>query len=234
MTTFTSSIASRTFAPLLLPVLLVAGCGPAGNGRAENASATAPDGVADRPATATAPATPVAVAGTPGGKQDLTAVYTADLAQAVAGARKIPFRAKGDIGGMTCSPATISGKDAASRALTLTLPENAETRAHVLAVVTPERGLLEIYSPYDGAAEADDLVIPSQTIAWAKARTRNVFTTNTDQLDGLRPGRDAPEPLFLEAGRYRFALVSGIDAALLKANGAQVEVMAACSFDWTP
>lgn len=225
MTTSTFNSASRRpFAALLLPVLLVSGCGQADS---------APDEVRDRPTPATAIKAPVA-APAPPKAESLDALYTADLARAMAGVKKVPFRTKGDFGGMTCSPGTISGTSAASRALTLTLPRNAAARAHVLAVVTPERGLLEIYSPDDSAAEAEDIIVPSQTISWFKARTHHSFATSADELDGLRPGRDTPEPLFLEAGRYRFALVNGIDGALLRANGANVKVKAACSFNWTP
>jgi hypothetical protein len=164
----------------------------------------------------------------------IAALYTSDLGRAVAGAKKVPFRGTGPFGGMTCSPTRISGKTAASRALTLTLPAAATMRRHVLAVVTPERGLMELYTPYDEAGEAEDLVIPSRAISWVKARTRSVFVTSADALDGLRSGATLPEALFVEPGRYRFALVNGVDAKLLAANGRKVKVWAACSFDWTP
>lgn len=114
----------------------------------------------------------------------------ADLARAVAGAKKAPFPAGvAGIGGMTCSPGTLSGTSPESRALTLTLPADAAARRHVLAVVTPERGLLGIYSPYDNAAaKAGDLIVPSQAISWSKARTQHRFAVGTDDLDGLRRG----------------------------------------------
>jgi hypothetical protein len=224
MTISTSSSADRRrFVTLLLPALVSAGCG-----QAEAPSANAPG----RPV-ATAAATP-RPAPSPAKTQSLSALYTADLTRAVAGEKKVAFAAKGAVGGMACAPAAISGRTAASRALTLTLPQDAEARAHVLAVVTPERGLLEIYSPDHGSAEAEDLIVPSDTISWSKARTQHRFATTAEALDGLRPGSDTPETLFLEAGRYRFALVNGIDAELLRANGSAVKVEAACSFDWTP
>ncbi|MET3723019.1 hypothetical protein [Sphingomonas trueperi] len=162
--------------------------------------------------------------------------YNSDLDKAVAGAKKMPFpTGVAGIGGMDCSPATLRGTDPASRAFTLTLPADASARRHVIAVVTPERGLLGIYAPYDAdAVEAGDLLIPSQAISWAKARTQNRFAVDTDDLDGLRPGATKPEALFLEPGRYRFALINGMDAALLKANGTSVKVIAACSVDWAP
>jgi len=215
-----SSVRSPSF--LALALLLVAACGPAGG---------APGEAPKRPSSAAAPRID---APKPGATQDLSALYTADLTKAVTGARKVAFAGKGDFGGMTCSPGKISGTSAASRALVLTLPAAKAARAHVLAVVTPERGLLEIYAPYGGGEEAGDMVIPSQAISWAKAKDQARFVTSTDALDGLRAGRDTPEALFLEGGRYRFALVNGVDAELLKANGTTVKVTAACSFDWTP
>lgn len=164
------------------------------------------------------------------------ALYAADLTEAVAGAKKRPFPAGvPGIGGMACSLATLRGSSPASRAFQLTLPADQVARKHVLVVVTPERGLLELYSPYDGdTVEADDILLPSQALSWAKARTRHRFAVNTDDLDGLRRGRTTAEAIFLEPGRYRFALVNGIDAALLRANRARVQVTAACSVDWAP
>jgi len=156
------------------------------------------------------------------------------MARAVAGAKKTPFAATGGFGGMACEPGRLANTDAASRALTLTLPADPAARRRVLAVVTPERGLLEVYSPYDDGTEAGDLTIPSTVISWAEARTRDRFAANTDLLTGLRPGRTEPEVLFLEAGRYRFALLDGIDADLLRTNRRAVTATAGCSFDWTP
>lgn len=227
MTISTSSFASvLRFASVPCALLLAGACDRASS--APNASAGAEpqaqvQGTAEVHAAASPSASPVAL-------------YSADLAQAVAGAKKVRFPAAvAGIGGMDCSPATLRGTDPASRAFTLTLPADAAARRHVLAVVTPERGLLEIYSPYEGdAAEAGDLLLPSQAISWAKARTQNRFAVSTDDLDGLRPGATTPEVLFLEPGRYRFALINGMDAALLKANGTAVKVTAACSVDWAP
>lgn len=230
MTISTSSSTSHccTAALALFALALVAGCG-----RGASEPAEAPQPRAEAPGPAPARPTPVPPS-VPAPKRDIAALYTADLTQAVAGAKKLPFTANGDMGGMTCSPDSISGTDAASRTLTLTLPEKAAARRHVLAVVTPERGLLEIYSPYGDDSESEDIVVPSRTISWSLARTRNVFATNADKLDGLRPGSDTPEVLFLEAGRYRFALVNSIDPELLRSNGQTLKVVAACSFDWVP
>lgn len=157
--------------------------------------------------------------------------YTADFAAAVAKVKGRPSTDSASFGGMACAPDAINGDP---RALTLTLPESAEARRHVLAVVTPQRGLLEIYSPYGDETEPENLILPSMTITWAKVRAERRFSTSSDALSGLRPGSDTPEPLFIEPGRYRFALVNGIDAELLKANRPSVVVYAACSLDWTP
>lgn len=216
----------RALAPAVLALALVSGCGEAGS---EPSETPRPHVEAPEPAPVAAAPTPAAV-----GTADVAALYTADLEAAVAGAKKRPFTATGDFGGMTCSPGRISGTDSSTRALTLTLPKDQASRHHALAVVTPERGLLELYSPYGDASESEDIVVPSHAISWSEAREQNIFVTNTDKLDGLRPGSDAPEVLFLEPGRYRFALVNGIDAALLRANGTPLKVTAACSFDWTP
>jgi hypothetical protein len=96
------------------------------------------------------------------------------------------------------------------------LPKSTDVRRHVRAVVTPKRGLLEIYSPYGDETESEDLVLPSMTITWAKARTERRFSTSSDALSGLRRGSDTPEALFIELGRYRFVLVNGIDVELLR------------------
>lgn len=56
----------------------------------------------------------------------------------------------------------------------------------------------------------------------------SVAARNDDRLE-LQTGTfklTLPVP---EAGRYQFVLVGGIDAALLKANGIRVEVLAVCS-----
>lgn len=160
--------------------------------------------------------------------------YTADLRTALAARKSIMMTDTSSFGGMSCSPATPRGNVSATRGLTLTLPERESDRVHVLAVVTPGRGVLEIYSPYDDDTEAGDLIVPSQAISWAKARGQRSFATSTDALDGLRPGSDTPEALFIEPGRYRFVLANGIDAALQKANGTAPAALAGCSFDWQP
>nr|WP_315382293.1 hypothetical protein [uncultured Sphingomonas sp.] len=229
MTISTSSFASVLLvAAMPVALLLAGGCDRASSAPNEAAGA--------EPQRQSQAQTNAAVNAAASPSASPAALYAADLAQAVAGAKKAPFPAGvTGIGGMDCSPATLVGTTPATRAFTLTLPADASARRHVLAAVTPERGLLEIYSPYEAdAAEAGDLLIPSQAISWAKARTQNRFAVSTDDLDGLRPGGARPEALFVEPGRYRFALINGMDAALLKTNGTAVKVIAACSVDWAP
>lgn len=158
------------------------------------------------------------------------AAYRRDFASAVAGRRGGPPPPAGNFG-MTCAPPAIR---TGAPAMVLTLPARAADRRHVLAVVTPTRGLLELYTPYGAEVEEEDLLLPSDVISWAKTRYRSRFAVRASELDGLRPGGEAPEALFIEAGRYRFALVNGIDPGVLRAGRAGVTVYAACSVDWTP
>lgn len=160
----------------------------------------------------------------------LREAFRRDLAAAVAGR---PERAPPPAGafGMACAPARVTSR---APAMTIELPADPALRRNVLAVVTPERGLLEIYSPYGDETEAEDVLVPSDLISWAEARTRRRFALGAHELQGLRRGAEDTEPVFIEAGRYRFALVNGIDARLLAANGSAVRVIAGCSFSWTP
>lgn len=222
MTTFISSSARRRALLLVTALSLTAGCGKAEDATKAPADANATSAPA-APVASTAPSTP-----------DAATAYTADLRRALAGERKGAFTVDDAFGGMACTPRALGGVSAATRRLTLTLPEREADRAHVLAVVTPERGVLEVYAPYHGETEDGDLIVPSQAISWAKAREQRSFATSTDALDGLRPNSDTPKALFIEPGRYRFVLANGIDAELLKANGTAPRALAGCSFDWQP
>lgn len=91
-----------------------------------------------------------------------------------------------------------------------------------------------MYSPYNDETEEGDLLLPSDVITWQKARSQAKFPVQASSLYALRPGATQPEVLFLEKGRYPFALVNSIDPGLLKANNDTVKVFAACSLDWTP
>jgi hypothetical protein len=221
MTTCTSSSArSVARAGALLLCTLAVACGGSDVASAERAPDPARTESAPAPAAATATSA----------VDDLRAAYTRDLTEAVAGRRGGAAPPAGGFG-MSCSPPAIrtSAPD-----LVLELPAAPDQRRHVLAVVTPTRGLLEVYSPYDDETEAGDLLLPSDVITWGKARTQARFAVRASSLDGLRRGGDTPEALFIEEGRYRFALVNSIDVGLLKSNREAVKVFAACSFDWTP
>ena len=232
MTICTSSIikiAARSTASLLC--VLAAACGASdtaavGNRTSSTQAAATPPPAAQL-ATAVNPKRPDPPLAE---NTDLSAAYTRDVAAALAGRHSDGSPPSGAFG-MRCNPARIA---TTSPDLVLELPSPVEQRRHVLAVVTPERGLLEIYSPYGDDAEEGDLTLPSDVISWARARTQARFTVQASELDGLRPGAEQPEALFLEAGRYRFVLVNGIDAELLAANGTPVSVFAACAFDWKP
>lgn len=202
---------------------LIAGCGQAGSAPTD----------ADRPANV-ALVEPVATKPRPPSTASLAKLYSADLARAVAGEKKVPFTGKGGFGGMICAPEVFAQNPSKPQPITLTLPASVDARRRALVVVTPERGLLEIYTAYDGSLESVDLLIPSQEISWAKAFSQSRFATRVSALDGLRRGSGTPEALFIEAGRYRFALINGTDPKLLKSIGSPVKVTAACSFDMTP
>lgn len=227
MTTFTSSIAEiavRSVALLLCP--LVIACGDAGRETAERP-----------PLPASQETTPIAVAGAAktGAPAQQAVVpldaYTRDFATAVTGRKRTPPPPAGN-SGMDCEPERIS---AGARDLTLELPTERSARDHVLAVVTPERGLLQIYTPYENdVAEEEDLLLPSDVIKWSLARDQSRFAVDAASLTGLRRGAEEPEALFIEKGRYRFALVNSISPELHTTNGTRVKVFAACSFDWTP
>jgi hypothetical protein len=202
---------------LLAAPLAACGDQPATEAQARAAVAGVPAAVAGAPATATAAAASEAA---------LRKAWLADASAAVAG-RKGGAAPPAAALGMTCAPREPI---ASTSALSLDLPADPADRRHVLAVVTPERGLLELYSPSD--AESEDLILPSDVISWGKARGQARFAMSAYELYGLRRGSDQPEPLFIEPGRYRFVLVNGIDASLLKVNGTPVRLFAGCSYDW--
>lgn len=231
MTTSTSSSGKPWLTVVVAIAGLTTGCGPAANsqGHATRSSYS--------PAAATVSTQAAAKVAKPYPRpsSDLSELYGNDLDRAAAGEKKVPFTGSGGFGGMECSPQVISGRSAASRALTLTLPKSLDARRHALVVVAPERGLLTVYQPYDDMVEPSDIIIPSQVITWFKAKSQNRFASSAEALDGLRPHSETPQILFLEAGRYRFALTKGIDALTPRAGHPNtVKVIAACSFDWTP
>lgn len=133
--------------------------------------------------------------------------------------------------GMTCSPARLTS---AKAELTITLPQAVAARQHAFAVVTPTGQLYEIYSPYANDVEQADIIIPSETISWQMARTRNIFTFSAADLMATRLGKNVPTQVFQEAGIYKFALVSSIQKDLIAVSDTpgQVRVFAGCLIDW--
>jgi hypothetical protein len=133
--------------------------------------------------------------------------------------------------GMTCSPARLTP---AKSELTITLPQAAAARQHAFAVITPAGQLYEIYSPYANDVEQADIIIPSATISWRKARTRNVFTFAAADLMASGLGKTVPTQVFQEPGIYKFALVSSIQRDLIAVSDTpgQVTVFAGCLIDW--
>ncbi|QGN55558.1 hypothetical protein [Novosphingobium sp. Gsoil 351] len=72
------------------------------------------------------------------------------------------------------------------------------------------------------------IIVPSKTIDWDMARTRNVFDVDTKQFDPLRPEKIVPERLFHKAGIYQFAVVNAVDRSLLAVDKTAFEVKAGC------
>lgn len=133
--------------------------------------------------------------------------------------------------GMVCSPARLTP---AKSKLTITLPQAVAARRHAFAVITPKGQLYEIYSPYENDVEQADIIIPSQTISWQQARTRNSFTFAAADLMATGIGKTLPTQVFQEAGIYKFALVSSIQKDLIAVSDApgQVKIFAGCLIDW--
>lgn len=224
MTIFTSSSVRRRVGVLLAGCLLTAGCDEADLGtKTETVAPVVVDAPAAAPRAKTAVAPRAKVA-------DPKQRFTADFARAIAGARGVAPSDKAAFG-IACVPSVVS---AAAPDLSIRLPSDAAQRRHVFAVVTPERGLLEIYSPYGDDVETEELTVPSDVIAWTIADEQARFDVKAYELTALRRDADQPEALFIEPGRYRFALVSGIDAGLAKANGQPLVVHAGCTVDWRP
>ena len=126
MTIFTSSFAVALLLALApVPLLLAAGCD-----RADSVPTQAAAGAAPRPRSRSASSAKTATSAKTASAATPAALYTADLARAVAGAKKVaPPTGVAGIGDLICSPGTLSGTSPASRALTLTLPANAAARA---------------------------------------------------------------------------------------------------------
>lgn len=134
--------------------------------------------------------------------------------------------------GMACTPRLSS----AAPKLVITLPASPALRRHVFAVISPDGRLHEIYTPYSDEVETADIIIPSETISWQKARSRSRFTLSASELTALSPGKQTPERVFTAKGSYKFALVSAIQRDLIAVSDTpgRITVHAGCIIDWTP
>jgi hypothetical protein len=134
--------------------------------------------------------------------------------------------------GMACTPRLSS----AQPKLVIDLPSPAAQRRHVFAVISPDGRLYEIYTPYSDDVETADIIIPSETISWQKARSRSRFTLSASELTALSPGKQTPERVFTAKGRYKFALVNSIQKDLIAVSDTpgRITVHAGCIIDWTP
>ncbi len=133
--------------------------------------------------------------------------------------------------GIECAPAVLTGNGAA---LEITLPNSASSREGVLAVIIPDGGLRIVYQSYPDELEAIDLIIPSTTIDWMRAKRRPHFLVTVRNFNALVPGEDRPQLLFQEPGIYQFALMNSIDRQLLEANRTPFRVKAGCVVHWNP
>ena len=132
---------------------------------------------------------------------------------------------------MACRPRSINAKNPN---FNLVLPEAVTNRSHNLIAVTPAGYVFQIYSPYGEDVELADIIVPSNDISWPKAKTQSNFTVSASDLQGLGRNQNEPTPIFLQKGVYIFALVNSSDSTLLKTNGDNLTVYAACSIHWTP
>jgi hypothetical protein len=129
--------------------------------------------------------------------------------------------------GMSCTPTDVTKTE---QKFEISLPENAKDRAHAFVALTPDGRLYELYSPYGGDVEAEDIVIPSQAITWSLASKQRRFALTVDDMSGIEVGKDDASVIFVEDGAYLFALVSSFQKDLIETNGTQppVTVFSGC------
>jgi hypothetical protein len=238
MTTFISSFASfltsqthkvrRMFALLITAPLLLAS---AASGRSVGA---------DNVATAPKPAQQLTSAKAPiaARTQPLVSLRSAMFAnferatRGISGPRVAIAEMTGETSaGIGCSPSRVSKF---APVFQITLPKRFADRRTRFVAITPKGNLHIIYLAYGHGVETVDIIIPSRTIDWERARTRNVFRVDARRFDALRLGATKPSLLFREAGVYQFALVNGIDRSLLEVNGTPFRLIAGCLVHWQP
>jgi hypothetical protein len=163
--------------------------------------------------------------------ESLESIFTENFTNAIMarGARiRTTNNSDGNTGfGMSCTPTDVSKTE---QKFEISLPENPKDRAHAFVALTPNGRLYEIYSPYGGDVEAEDIVIPSQAINWALASKQRSFALTVDDMSGIEVGKDYASVIFVEDGAYAFALVSSFQKDLIETNGTQppVTVFSGC------
>jgi hypothetical protein len=133
--------------------------------------------------------------------------------------------------GIECTPSLIRKID---QKLVIVMPKQAYKREGVFAVITPSGEMWEIYSSYNGEVEAIDLIVPSRTIDWYLASTRNRFSSVVDKFEALRPGHVKGQPLFRQPGVYQFGLMNGSDREHLEMLKTDFRVKAGCVVEFRP
>ena len=133
--------------------------------------------------------------------------------------------------GIGCRPARLSPTASNFR---IVLPSRYVDRKGTFAVIVPDGSLRIVYFAYSGEVSTEEIIIPSKTIDWEIARTRNVFDVDARQFDALRPEENVSERLFREAGVYQFAVVNAVDRSLLAVNKTPFKVKAGCVVEWNP
>ena len=143
---------------------------------------------------------------------------------------KMTIKPKGNAAGIACDPATLAGNTARFR---MVLPRSFADRNTALTALAPDGRLWIVYLSYGPDTDPEDLIIPSRSIDWERARTRNDFVVNVSAFEALRYNESVPELLFKQAGVYQFALINEVDRELLD-DGTPFRVIAGCVVHWSP
>ena len=244
MTIFTSSSARRTtwiflaiaalVALLTTAVLTMRKTAPSDRRQTTSGEAAVDRTVEDVAVEEAAAAAQIAASLSRNGRELLSALYiNFDLATREAGPRKSRMTAmpEDNSAGIACNPASL---DRHTAALHIVLPANFAARNTALAALTPDGNLRIVYIAYGPDFESIDLLIPSRSIDWERARTRRDFVVEVDKFEALRPNQDAPERLFRQAGIYQFALINATNRENLATNGGIFQIMAGCVVHYQP
>lgn len=133
--------------------------------------------------------------------------------------------------GISCKPARLTRDEPA---LQIELPKRARQRPVLLAAIVPDGGLRIIYTGYGKDVESIDIVVPSKTIDWTRAKKQSIFLVKASEFDALVPDAMAPSPLFIEPGVYQLALTNNRPGEIEDPARPQFQVLAGCVVDWRP